>query len=150
MVKGGVPVFCSRENESFDPAVTDRKDPRTKEFWLPKQWQRTIADCAPIDRWSASGADDGALCMVCGVVLDVVDVDTKNGADVEVERRALIDFGVAILGESRTPSRGRHFLVVSTGIGSSGKKVNGVDYKGGRSDGTGRGFAYLPGTGRPR
>ena len=31
MVKGGVPVFCSRENESFDPAVTDRKDPRTKE-----------------------------------------------------------------------------------------------------------------------
>lgn len=144
LAAAGVPIFTATPNRSFDPLVTDRSDPRAKEFYLPRAWQEST----PLASLTPTQGD--ALCAVTGHVLDTVDVDTKNGASVEAERHRLHACGVAIVGESRTPSIGAHFYVLATGICSSSKPVNGVDFRGGAANGTGRGFVYLPGTLRPK
>lgn len=88
--------------------------------------------------------------MVSGHVLDAIDVDTKNGADIgDIVRRAC-EAGVVIVGMHGTPSGGAHLFVTATGIATSNKPVNGVDFRGGCDDGTGRGLVYLPGSSRPK
>lgn len=133
----GCPVFAAAAN----PRYGINGDVR--EYLLPQGWQNTPTANVP------KLSEGGALCLGTGHGFDVMDVDVKNGADVEQVRAALIECGVVILGESQTPSRGAHFLVRSTGICSSSKPVNGVDFRGGATDGSGRGFVYLPGTSRP-
>ncbi len=133
------PLFTAPPNPGFDKA-----DKRSKEFHLPIGWQqRPVGKMPP----TPSG---GAACMVTGYGLGVVDVDTKNGAKIETEREALQANGVEILAEVRTPSGGAHFYVASTGICSSANPANGVDFRGGAADGSGRGFVYIPGTARPK
>lgn len=88
-----------------------------------------------------------ALALVGGHGIDIVDLDTKNDG-VTIDDRP--DF--ALHGTTLTPSGGFHFPVVSTGVGKM-KLVrdDGVvigDYIGGRPDGSGRGFAFLPGSTR--
>lgn len=88
--------------------------------------------------------------LVTGHVLDAIDVDTKHGADLaEVIERA-IAAGVLIVGYHATPSGGAHLFVASTGIATAAKPANGVDFRGGCADGSGRGLIYLPGSNRPK
>lgn len=139
-----VPMFTAPTNPSFDKSVTDPSDPRSKEYRLPGKWeQTTTTDTLTVP-------SEGAVCVVTGHLIDGVDVDTKNGADVETERQALTACGVQILGEARTPSGGAHFYVASTGICTAANKANGVDFRGGSRDGSGRGFLFAAGTKRPK
>ena len=146
LATSGLPVFVASPNPDFDPDVKDPRDRRSREFEFPQRWQYTVADPAALDGWEPGCA----VCLVAGADLDVVDVDTKNGADVDDQRRRLNDAGVVILGEASTPSGGRHLYVASTGICSLNRPDLGVDYRGRGSDGSGAGLVYLPGTSRPK
>lgn len=142
----GIPIFTAEPNKRFDPTVTDYKDPRSKEFWLPTSWQKTDLKLSAVHLQRHKPG--WAACLVCGVMLDGIDVDAKHGADVEAQRAAVRAAGIVIVGEARSASGGAHFYVMSTGIASSAKPVNGVDFRGGLVDGASRGFLFIPGTTR--
>lgn len=55
--------------------------------------------------------DGDALCVVLGGPVTVVDVDTKNGADIGAVRQLLSGLGVTVFAEVTTPSGGKHFYV---------------------------------------
>jgi Bifunctional DNA primase/polymerase, N-terminal len=70
--------------------------------------------------------------LATGLVFDVVDIDTKNGApgmeSLDKLRRAGLLRGV--WGKARTPSGGLHLLVVPSGDGNHSAGKFGVDYRG--------------------
>ncbi len=138
MTSADIPIFRCEVNPMFDP-----NDEKSKEHFIPWSWQSSVPIKVVIEEGSA-------VCLLAGHGLDGVDVDTKNGASVEGERAALVNAGVRIVGEVRTPSGGAHFYVISTGTCSSANKSVGVDFRGGSADGSGRGFLFLPGTKRPK
>ncbi len=74
-----------------------------------ERWQKATTDqnAAQVTAWRPGDA----LMGVMGHGTAVVDVDTKNGADVEATRSALERAGVKIGAEVRTPSGGAHFYV---------------------------------------
>lgn len=113
----------------------------------PSDWQTAEPDPAVVGAY-IPGVHTPAL--VSGHILDAIDVDTKNGADLQAIIRSLDDHGVVIVGADNTPSGGAHLFVAGTGICTSNKPVNGVDFRGGSSDGSGRGLIYLPGANRPK
>lgn len=118
-----------------------------QEYTFPNGYESLPADLGHLARWTP----DHGLALVTGHGLDGVDVDTKNGADVEAERARLERCGLLILGETRTPSGGAHFYVLSSGLPKRnlGAPV-GVDLIRGRLDGQSRGLLYMPGTRRPK
>lgn len=133
-----LPVFTARRN----PKYTDG----APEFHLPEKWQDTKPTVGALAAWRPGDA----LCLVAGHGLDIVDVDTKNGAKVDEQRRRLEGCGVTVLAEVSTPSGGAHFYVRSAGICSSALTSVGVDFRGRGADNSGSGFVYLPGTLRPK
>jgi hypothetical protein len=137
----GCPVFIAKPNPSYDPS-----DDKSKEFWYPTGWQETRPDHSLLAAWKLGDA----LCMVAGHGFDVVDVDTKNGANVAEIRARLHALDVEIFAEVQTPSGGAHFYVCSTGIRKKAIKSAGIDFQGRGLDGTGTGFVFLPGTLRPK
>jgi len=136
----GVPVFVAKPNPAYKPGC------KNEEFFHPNGWQDTPVDPSTLKNYSPGDA----LCAVMGHTLDAVDVDSKNGAVVEVEAQRLRELGVTVIGEQVTPSGGAHFLIPATGIHSAACKKTGVDFRGGGCDGKGRGFIYLSGTERPK
>jgi hypothetical protein len=130
----GVPIF-SAHKDSSNPG----------EFHYPKEWQHTKAGQAShnwIDRWRPGMA----LCMVTGVVFDVIDVDPRNGGDLgDLDAQGAIPevYGVAL-----TPSAGSHNLIARTHL-AKGKPAKGIDLQAGADDGQGRGFIFLAPTVRP-
>jgi len=109
-------------------------------YLLPRGWAKTRPGTHAIDAWQPGDA----LCLVTGVVVDVLDLDTYKGLD---DIRTL---GAGELprhyGLASTPSGGRHHLIAPLGVGSRNGVLLGVDVKSGRPDGTGRGFVFLPPT----
>ena len=102
---------------------------------LPAGWERTEPDPTVVDRWQPGMA----LAAVMGHVVDGLDVDPRNGGldsltDITVPRT----YGV-----QATPSGGWHGLIAPLGTGSRDNVRAGVDLKGGRPDGTGRGFLWI-------
>ena len=146
LIRAGMPVFVAKPNPAFDPAVRDRGDPRSKEFFLPSGWPDTECDIAALEKWEPGWA----VCLVTGHGLDTVDVDTKNGAMIDEQVERLAALGVETLGRAETPSGGAHLYVLSTGTCTSSKTSVGVDFRGCGEDGSGAGFVYLPGTSRPK
>jgi Bifunctional DNA primase/polymerase, N-terminal len=75
---------------------------------------------------------DSNIGLATGLVFDVVDVDTKNGApgmeSLAKLRRAGLLRGV--WGKARTPSGGLHLLVVPSGEGNHSAGKFGIDYRG--------------------
>lgn len=134
----GIPVFCCRlQPNTVDPA---------REGGHPSGWQRTRAHQYDVFK----AAPGSAFGVVTGHGLDVLDVDPKNGADIDVVHATILDSGIPIVGISKTPSGGRHYYVSSIGRRKQQTIDVGLDFLGGESSGEGRAFAYAPGTVRPK
>jgi hypothetical protein len=138
----GVPIFCARLMRDGEP---DRRDKR----WLG--WQRTEAgnsSLAAIESWKPGNA----LCAVMGVACDALDPDIYK-PEGKKSLKQLMDAVEAdspeLWWQVETPSGGRHYLIDRTGLGSHNDILPSLDLKGGRDDGTSRGFIFLPPTERP-
>ena len=131
----GVPVFRGRLTAEGNP---DRLDKR----WLG--WQNARPGHTAIDRWRPGEA----LCAVTGYAFDVLDYDPRNGGHLSIRRlsKELGEDGPDIYWEVHTPSGGKHMYVASLGIGKHTGFMPGLDLQGGRKDGTGRGFVFIPPT----
>jgi AAA domain len=142
LVEMGVPVFAGRLKPNGTP---DRRDRRWSE------WERRTAGPkahAAISNWS----EGEALCAVTGVVFDVIDHDLQNDpTSVALKQMSedLDENGPEVHLETSTPSGGTHLWVAFQDIGSHPGFRKGLDYKGGKSDGSSRGFVFLPPTVRP-
>lgn len=73
----------------------------------PSGWEKST-----VENNEAAINSTRALAALLGKVNVVgIDVDTKNGADIEATRKSLTDAGIIIRAEIETPSGGRLFLV---------------------------------------
>lgn len=138
LIKYGVPVFPARVDDDGNP---DRDDQR----WA--RWNKYPAD---FDILSGYRRGD-ALCAVCGIAFDVIDIDPRNGGMFSFRRMSeeLGDLGPVVYGKAKTPSGGMHLYIAALGIGSHNNILPGIDLKGGNPDGTGRGFVFIAPTIRP-
>jgi hypothetical protein len=138
----GVPIFNAKLKPDGTP---DRNDSR----W--KGWEKKPAGVkahTAIQSWK----DGEALCAVTGVVYDVIDHDLQNdpgGLALKQMSEDLGDDGPEVYLETLTPSGGTHLWVATQDIGTHPGFRTGLDYKGGKADGTSRGFVFLPPTIRP-
>lgn len=137
------PVFTA-------PAVTPDTGQEEK-FRRPAGWS-TITRERNAERLASARAADARLALM-GDLLAVVDVDTKNGADVERTRQLLLGIGVRIYAEVKTPSGGRHFYVAGhpelQTVGAQDGRDGLVGLPGVEILSHGRN-AFLPGTKRPK
>jgi hypothetical protein len=132
LVLAGIPVFAA------PPA------PGTKiGFRLPSRWQQTKAETAQVDAWQPGYA----LCMVCGMGLDVIDIDSYAGGGPSATR--LNGTMPRVYGMAETPSGGGHLFVASLGVRSINGFYPGLDVKAGDREGRGRGFVFIPPTCKP-
>jgi hypothetical protein len=131
----GIPIFCCKMDEDGNPHP-------------PSEWEMTNSgedSHNAIERWKPGMA----LCAVCGVVFDVVDIDPRNGGLKSwPEFLDALDDGPWIFGISETPSRGAHLWIPAQGMAKA-KLAAGIDYQAGADDGSGRGFVFIPPTSRP-
>jgi hypothetical protein len=143
LADAGTPIFSAYPNHGD----------KGGEFLLPDAWQRIKAGQAShnwINRWRPGMA----LCMVTGVVFDVLDVDPRNGGLAGITQIAddlewdTAGRGPYCYGTARTPSGGEHILIGRTHIAKTSKAAKGVDLQAGKDDGEGRGFVYLAPTER--
>lgn len=147
LIGAGVPVFAAAPD--LDEAGNWRATGghQGSGFWLPRGWQRTVPtelvlDGAPFPPWDTAAWRPGyGLAAVMGHVIDVIDVDPRNGG--EASLASLIDEMPTVLGWQSTPSGGWHGFITALEVGSRDAVLPGVDVKGGRPDGTGRGFVWI-------
>ena len=132
----GIPVFT----------FTLRLDATNNVVGYPTGWQRTEVHNSNLDQ-AAPGCAFGIL---GGHGVDVIDVDPRNGGDVEEVHADLLAFKVPIIAIVSTPGGGAHFYISSTGRAKKTNLAPGVDYIGGTSEGKSRGFTFAPGTTRPK
>lgn len=132
----GVPIFSARLKANGDPIP-------------PTGWEKTRVSVAAATRFRPSPST--GLCAVMGTVYDVIDIDPRNGGAESIRHLSdkLGDDGPEIYWRVNTPSGGQHLWIASLGIGSHGGFMPGLDLKGGRPDGSSRGFVFLPPTVRP-
>jgi hypothetical protein len=135
LVRLGVPVFLAGLAEDGSPRC-------------PLGWQRTErGDLTPADCWEPGLA----LCAVMGHTFDVLDIDPRHGG-AESARQLQSELAgamPAVYGRTRTPSGGWHSWLAPLGLAKKTGFRDGLDYQGGRPDGDGRGFVFLPPTVRP-
>lgn len=138
LVDLGVPVFVGRLTRNGDPDRTDRR-------W--SGWQRTSPSHTLVDSWRKGLA----ICAVTGITYDVIDYDPRNGGEMSIARlqKDLGEDGPEIYWRTSTPSGGQHLWVSPMNIGSHNGIMPGIDLKGGKEDGSSRGFVFLPPTIRP-
>jgi hypothetical protein len=80
-----------------------------QEFHRPTGWQKLDAS-GNVQR--LNGLRPGmAVCLNTGGVVAVVDVDPRNGGDIEKVKHLLAELEVRIFGVIRSPSGGKHFYV---------------------------------------
>lgn len=131
LIKRGAPVFIATPILDDDGAWVP--DAGAGGYKMPNGWQRTKPDPGIVDLWQPGEA----LCMVTGVVLDVVDIDTHKGGSADA-----VPFFLS-LGCADTPSGGKHEFVAPLHVRSLDGTAPGVDVKSGLPDGEGRGFVFL-------
>lgn len=136
----GVPLFAAHRNHGD----------RGPEFHYPDSWPTFRAKMShlQIEQWRPGMA----LCMVTGVVFDVLDVDPRNGGQEGIAELAEAlgwdaGHGPIPYGQARTPSGGEHNLIGLTGL-AKGKAARGVDLQAGERNGEGRGFVFIAPTER--
>jgi len=126
LARTGVPIFLAEPDGAGG-------------FRHPRDWQTTEPDPGVLDRWRPGMA----VCAVMGVVCDGVDVDPRHGGGEAAEALRALDAWPRSYGRALTPSGGTHDLIARLHTGSKDGVRDGVDLKGGRDDGTGRGFLYI-------
>ena len=130
----GVPIFLARpamNNGQWDPAGGSGGCG----YRLPKNWEKTTANPRYLEAWEPGMA----VCAVMGHVLDLVDLDPRNGGKKESLNGSMpIVYAVA-----ETPSGGYHGFVKSLGVRSRDAVLQGIDIKAGDPEGRGRGFAFI-------
>jgi hypothetical protein len=138
LVDYGVAVFRGRLLNDGNPDSDDRR-------W--RNWQKRTPSHEEVDRWR----EGEALCAVTGTTFDVLDIDPRNGGLLSFKRlsKELGDDGPEVYWEVATPSGGRHLYIAGLAIGKHTGFLKGLDLQGGKDDGTGRGFVFLPPTVRP-
>lgn len=128
LAEAGVPLFLGR------PASNKLG------FQLPRGWERKAkADPSIVDRWKPGWA----LCAVTGHLVDVIDIDPRNGGSVEALAEALDGQMPRVYGRASTPSGGEHLLIASLGVRKKQDVVPGVDLQAGNPEGVGRGFIFI-------
>jgi hypothetical protein len=86
-----------------------------------------------------------------GHTFDVLDVDPRH-CGTESARQLVTELAGAmpgIYGKAKTPSGGWHYWLAPLGLAKRTGFRAGLDYQGGKPDGQGRGFAFIPPTIRP-
>lgn len=150
MARVGVPIFVAPPcgiDKCHARCVAQNKGLGTDTgYHLPQGWERTVASEKSIDAWQPGWA----LCAVGGHVVDFVDVDVKDGGDRTAAALSAAGKWPYSYGRQATPSGGFHELVAPLRVGSAnpiGKGTSqpciGVDLRGGRPDGEGRGFIFI-------
>lgn len=132
LAKAGAPLFIA--TPALDNAGAWDPEAGAGGYRLPARWQDTVADPEVVDRWQPGQA----LCMVTGVVYDVIDVDPRNGGDLT----SLVDMIPRVYGRARTPSAGEHLLIKSVGVRKC-VLAPGIDLQAGDTGGLGRGFVFI-------
>ena len=134
LVVAGVPVFRARPALNRGVWLPDGGSGGCG-YWIPTGWERKKPDPDVIDKWRPGEA----LCALMGHVLDLVDLDPRNGGDPAALNGAMPrTYAVAA-----TPSEGWHGFIRTLGVGSRDKVLPGIDVKAGDPDGNGRGFAFI-------
>ena len=134
----GAPIFTCPLNRAGDP-------------FPPKAWEQTEPGQPShdaVDSWKTGMG----LCMVTGVVFDVVDIDPRNGGALSIKRlwKELGDDGTPyIYWRVETPSGGSHLYIGCLGIGTRPGFLPGIDLKGGMPDGGSARFRVHPADGAP-
>lgn len=128
LVRAGVPVFVAPP----DPTTTTG-------YRLPRQWETSTPNLDVVERWRPGWA----LCAVMGHALDLVDVDPRNGGDATVAGLMAGRAWPRSYARAATPSGGTHDFVAPLRVGSRDGIAPGLDVKGGKPDGTSRGFAFI-------
>ncbi len=90
-------------------AERNPRGPDGAEFTRPRGWP-TLTAAKNIERLSTFSPGK-AICANTGGKVAVVDVDPRNGGDIEKVRALLDELGVRIYGELHTHGDGRHFYV---------------------------------------
>lgn len=127
LAAAGVPIFLAHPRET------------KLGFVLPDAWEQTVADPAVLDAWRPGMA----VCALMGHGLDLLDIDPRNGGDIEALNGATpTSYAIAA-----TPSGGMHSYIASLWVGSRDNIYPGIDVKGGYPPGTegtsGRGFGFI-------
>jgi putative DNA primase/helicase len=123
--------------------------PGGSEFHRPDEWQQTPLGAD----WFAGWQDGDAICAVQGGTVAVVDVDPRNGGDVQSVRQLLDGLSVQVFAEDATPGEGRHFFIAGhpelASVHATGDRPGLIGYPGVdiQSHGTN---VFLPGTKRPK
>lgn len=128
LVRCGVPVFVAEP----DPT-------KPIGFALPRGWEHTAPSLTVVNRWH----EGAALCAVMGHTIDLVDLDPRNAEPQGRAAMANLPAWPRSYATAVTPSGGAHLFIASLHVGSKDNVLPGVDVKGGYSDGTGRGFAFI-------
>jgi hypothetical protein len=138
LILAGAPVFAARR----DPKG---KGTEGSGYFLPHGWPTAYPDTRWLDgtqRGSIRGYRPGdALGLVCGVRLDLIDIDPRNGGFESYS--ALEPMLPRVYARASTPSGGVHLFVAPLYTASKDGFLPGIDYKGGTAAGNGRGFAWL-------
>lgn len=132
LIDHGVPVFLAHP-----------KADRPGEFHYPQGWEKTTPNPRLLEAWRPGMA----VCAVTGVVMDVIDIDPRNGGDKAWESFAADYPSPRVYAEIATPSGGAHKYVARTRHGKVSR--DGIDLQAGDDHGRGRGFVFLPATERP-
>ena len=103
---GRIDAVPNGEGELVEVLLRQPSDP---EFVRPMGW--TLLSAEDNNERLSEFRYYMALCVLCGPVLAVVDVDPRNGGDIEMVRALLGRLKVRIFAEVITPGGGRHFYV---------------------------------------
>lgn len=139
LIEHGIPVFTAKaaldRSGVWDPAAGTGNTG----YVLPTGWQATEPNLTVIDNYRPGDA----LCAVMGHAVDGLDVDPRHSGD--ANRAQLISAGLwpQTYGTARTPSGGTHELIAPLRVGSKDGLRPGLDVKGGKLDGTSRGFLFI-------
>lgn len=144
LIAWGVPVFRCEPDRDEGGEWIPRGGHQGTGYWLPKRWQATEPSMDVLRAWRPGDA----LCLVTGVVVDVLDVDPQNGGDESWAVLKVRGLMPKVHGEVTTPSGGRHYYIAPLGVASWNGVLGlpGLDLKSGCADGSGRGFVFIPPT----
>lgn len=140
LIKSGVPIFlappcpptCRRPGHDGGAGTGGSG------FDLPAGWETAVPMPEVVDNWRPGWA----MAAVCGHVIDVLDVDPRNGGDVAAGELRAGGVWPRTYGVAATPSGGTHELIRALGV-RKGTPYPGVDLQAGTPAGEGRGFVFI-------